>query len=209
MHTAASVLTVEDNPITRTELRLVLEDAGFEVVADARDGAEAVELAREHRPDLILLDLGLPVLDGIQAARQILAERSVPIVAVTGRSTRLVEQALGAGAASYLLKPFATEQLVEAVNDALAVHRTRTERLAPHRVAALAREPRAARRLPARVGRRARAAGVGSRSRLARSREAEPAGRVTAAPCLSGSRCELQASCPSARVPASRRRRRR
>ena len=130
MHTAASVLTVEDNPITRTELRLVLEDAGFDVVADARDGAEAVELAREHRPDLILLDLGLPVLDGIQAARQILARRgSVPIVAVTGRSTRLVEQALGAGAASYLLKPFATEQLVEAVNDALAVHRTRTERL--------------------------------------------------------------------------------
>ena len=69
MHTAASVLTVEDNPITRTELRLVLEDAGFDVVADARDGAEAVELAREHRPDLILLDLGLPVLDGIEAAR--------------------------------------------------------------------------------------------------------------------------------------------
>ncbi len=129
MHAAASVLTVEDNPITRTELRLVLEDAGFEVVADARDGVEAVELAREHRPDLILLDLGLPRLDGVQAARQILAERSVPIVAVTGRSTRLVEQALGAGAASYLLKPFATDQLVEAVNDALAIHRRRTERM--------------------------------------------------------------------------------
>ena len=61
--------------------------------------------------------------------RQILAERSVPIVAVTGRSTRLVEQALGAGAASYLLKPFATDQLVEAVNDALAIHRRRTERM--------------------------------------------------------------------------------
>ena len=128
MHAAATVLTVEDNPITRTELRLVLEDAGFQVIADARDGAEAVELAREHRPDLVLLDLGLPGLDGIETTRQILDERRVPIVAVTGRSRELAEQALEAGAASYLLKPFATSQVVEAVSGALLAHWERTDR---------------------------------------------------------------------------------
>jgi len=122
MQATASVLTVEDNPITRTELRLVLEDAGFQVVADARDGAEAVELAREHRPDLVLLDLGLPGVDGIETTRQILAERRVPIVAVTGRSRELAERALEAGATSYLLKPFATSQVVEAVSGALMEH---------------------------------------------------------------------------------------
>jgi response regulator NasT len=128
MHKAASVLTVEDNPITRTELRLVLEDAGFDVVADARDGVEAVELVREHRPDLVLLDLGLPTVDGIEATRQILAERRVPIVAVTGRSRQLAEEALEAGAASYLLKPFASAQVVEAVSDALTAHWERVDR---------------------------------------------------------------------------------
>lgn len=125
---AASVLTVEDDPITRADLRLVLEDAGFNVVADARDGVEAIELAREHRPDVIVLDLGLPRLDGVQATQSILAERSVPIVALTGRSKDLVEQALDAGASSYVLKPFGTEQVVEAVSAALARHREREGR---------------------------------------------------------------------------------
>ena len=63
----ASVLTVEDDPIVRADLRLILEDAGFDVCADARDGVEAVELARQHRPDLILMDLNLPGLDGVEA----------------------------------------------------------------------------------------------------------------------------------------------
>jgi two-component system, response regulator PdtaR len=128
MHKAPSVLTVEDNPITRTELRLVLEDAGFSVVADARDGAEAVELVREHRPDLVLLDLGLPGVDGIETTRQILAERRVPIVAVTGRSRQLAEEAIEAGAMSYLLKPFATTHVVEAVSHALTAHWEQTDR---------------------------------------------------------------------------------
>ena len=77
-HATASVLTVEDDPIVRADLRLILEDAGFDVVPDARDGVEAVELAREHRPDLILIDLSLPGLDGVEATRQILSEREVP-----------------------------------------------------------------------------------------------------------------------------------
>ena len=124
MHAAlASVLTVEDNPIVRADLRLVLEDAGFTVVADASDGVEAVELARTHEPDVIVLDLGLPHLDGLQATRQILAERSVPIVALTGRSRTLAEDALEAGATSYVLKPFSRAAVIGAVHDAVAVHR--------------------------------------------------------------------------------------
>ncbi len=117
---APSVLTVEDDPIVRADLRLILEDAGFDVVGGARD---AVGLAREHQPDVILLDLGLPGLDGVQATQQILAERRVPIVAVTGRSPELAEQALEAGASSYLLKPVGAAEVVEAVTGALAAHR--------------------------------------------------------------------------------------
>lgn len=122
---APSVLTVEDNPIVRADLRLVLEDAGFDLVAEARDGVEAVELAREHKPDLVLLDLGLPELNGIEASYRILAEQRVPIVALTGRSQRLAEQAVAAGASSYVLKPFLTSDLVDALIRALAAHRER------------------------------------------------------------------------------------
>jgi response regulator NasT len=118
----ASVLTVEDDPIVRADLRLVLEDAGFEVCADAQDGVEAIELAREHEPDVILLDLGLPRLDGLETTRRILAERDVPIVALTGGSRDLAEEALEAGARSYVLKPFAEAEVVGKLIDAIASH---------------------------------------------------------------------------------------
>ena len=125
---APMVLAVEDDPIIRADLRLVLEDAGFEV-ADAQDGVEAVELARSHAPDAILLDLSLPRLDGVEATRRILAERDVPIVALTGRSRDHAEAALEAGATSYVLKPFYAEEVVGAVLDALADRRqARAER---------------------------------------------------------------------------------
>jgi CheY-like chemotaxis protein len=124
---AASVLTVEDDPIVQADLRLVLEDAGFTVVGGARDGEEAVELARRHEPDVILLDLGLPRPDGIEVTRRILSEREVPIVALTGRSRALAEEAIDAGAASYLLKPVASRAIVGALVDAL-----QPERLAHH-----------------------------------------------------------------------------
>jgi response regulator NasT len=118
----ATVLTVEDDPFVRADLRLVLEEAGFDVCADAADGLAAVELAREHSPDVILLDLGLPRLDGVEAARRILAERDVPIVALTGRSRAFVERAVEAGAVSYVAKPFHEEEVVGALHDALATH---------------------------------------------------------------------------------------
>jgi CheY-like chemotaxis protein len=115
-----TVLTVEDDPIVRADLRLVLEDAGFSVSA-ARDGVEAVRLARETKPDAILLDLGLPRLDGVEVTRRILAERVVPIVALTGRSMDLAHQAVEAGALSFVLKPFVPEEIVGALLDALAL----------------------------------------------------------------------------------------
>jgi two-component system, response regulator PdtaR len=119
--TAARVLTVEDDPIVRADLRLILEDAGFDVCPDARDGIEAVELARAHRPDLILIDLGLPRIDGVEATRRILSERDVPIVALTGhRAGGLVERAIEAGAVAHVLKPFHEAQLVGTIAGALA-----------------------------------------------------------------------------------------
>lgn len=125
---AARVLTVEDDPIVRADLRLILEDAGFDVCPDARDGIEAVELAREHRPDLILIDLSLPGIDGVEATRRILDERDVPIVALTGHSIGgLVERALEAGAVAHVLKPFHEAHLVATVTDALADHGSRDD----------------------------------------------------------------------------------
>ena len=114
------VMTVEDDPIVRADLRLVLEDAGFGVCADARDGVEAVELARLHKPDVIVLDLGLPRLDGVEATRRILSERDVPIIALTGRSTSLAMEAMEAGAVTFLRKPFVERELIETVTTALA-----------------------------------------------------------------------------------------
>jgi CheY-like chemotaxis protein len=113
---------VEDDPIVPDDLRTLLEREGFEVLAGARDGVEAVELAREHRPDVILLDLSLPRLDGVEAALRIREERDVPIVAVTGYSETLVERALEAGAAGYVRKPFAGGEVVTALRDAIRSH---------------------------------------------------------------------------------------
>jgi len=126
-NTPARVLTVEDNPIVRADLRLILEDAGFEVCADARDGVEAVELARSQRPDLILIDLNLPGVDGIEATRRILDERDVPIVALTGDRGAVVERAMEAGAVAHVLKPFQEAHLVNTITGALAERVERDE----------------------------------------------------------------------------------
>src|SRR4026209_681238 len=98
----ARVLTVEDNPIVRADLRLILEDHGFDVCADARDGVEAVDLARRHRPDLILIDLNLPELEGVEAPRRIMDERDVPIVAFTGHAGDRLDRAVEAGSVAHV-----------------------------------------------------------------------------------------------------------
>lgn len=134
--TTARILTVDDNPVVRADLRLMLEDAGFEVVPDARDGVEAVDLAREHRPDLVLIDLSLPLLDGVEATRRILGERDVPIVALTGHSRGdFVQRAVDAGAVGHVLKPFSRVQLVATVSGALADRAERVEHERRHYLA--------------------------------------------------------------------------
>ncbi len=127
--TPPRILTVDDDPIVRADLRVILEDAGFSVVPDARDGDEAVERAREHAPDLIVLDLGLPGLDGFDAASRILSERDVPIVALTGHSEpEILQRAADAGAGSYVLKPFSEAALLGTIREALATRRDAIER---------------------------------------------------------------------------------
>jgi CheY-like chemotaxis protein len=127
--TPPRILTVDDDPIVRADLRVILEDAGFSVVPDARDGEEAVERAREHAPDLIVLDLGLPGLDGFDAATQILRERDVPIVALTGHNApEILQRAAAAGAGSYVLKPFSEATLLDTIREALATRNAAIER---------------------------------------------------------------------------------
>src|SRR6185503_3076245 len=95
---AVRVLIAEDETIIRLDLRDLLERAGFEVVGEARDGVEAVELASSERPDLALMDVKMPRLDGIDAARKILAERPIPIVMLTAYGQEeLVARAAEAG----------------------------------------------------------------------------------------------------------------
>jgi CheY-like chemotaxis protein len=126
--TTARILTVDDNPIVRADLRLILEDAGFEVCPDARDGVEAVDLAREHQPDLVLIDLSMPGLDGVEATRRILGERDVPVVALTGHSKGdFVQRAVDAGAVGHVLKPFSRAGLVATLSGVLAERADRDE----------------------------------------------------------------------------------
>src|ERR1041384_5287307 len=100
------ILVAEDETFIRMDLRALLEGAGFEVCAEARDGEEAVELARAERPDLAVLDVKMPRLDGIEAARRILDERPIPIVMVTAYAEReLASRAVEAGVFGYLVKP--------------------------------------------------------------------------------------------------------
>jgi response regulator NasT len=117
------ILIAEDETIIRLDLKGLLEDAGFEVCAEARDGEEAVRLARETEPDLALLDVKMPNVDGIEAARRILDDRSIPIVMVTAYGEReLVARAVEAGVFGYLVKPFREGDLLPAIETAKARH---------------------------------------------------------------------------------------
>jgi len=101
----------------------MLERAGFEVVAEARDGREAVELASQHEPDVVVMDVKMPNLDGIEAARIILDRRPIPIVMLTAFSeTDLVDRAIDAGVFGYLVKPFRESDLLPAIAAARARH---------------------------------------------------------------------------------------
>ena len=115
------ILIAEDETIIRLDVRTLLEKAGHEVVAEARDGEEAVALAAEHDPDLIVMDVRMPHLDGIEAARQISDRKPVPIVMLTAYAEEdLVTRASEAGAFAYLVKPFREVDLLPALNTARA-----------------------------------------------------------------------------------------
>jgi response regulator NasT len=117
------ILVAEDETIIRLDLRGLLERAGYEIVAEARDGEEAVELARVHEPDLAVMDVKMPRLDGIEAARRILEERPIPIVMLTAFDQReLVDRAAEAGVFGYLVKPFREQDVVPAIELARARH---------------------------------------------------------------------------------------
>ncbi|HEV3403728.1 MAG TPA: response regulator, partial [Gaiellaceae bacterium] len=100
------ILIAEDETIIRLDLRLLLESNGFEVCGEAKDGEEAVALARSLEPDLAIMDVKMPKLDGIDAARKILGERPIPIVMLTAYGQEeLVSRAVEAGVFGYLVKP--------------------------------------------------------------------------------------------------------
>jgi two-component system, response regulator PdtaR len=120
---ALRVLVAEDETIIRLDLKETLERAGHEVCAEARDGEEAVDLARVEKPDLAVLDVKMPRLDGIEAARRILAERPIPIVMLTAYGQdELVARAVEAGVFGYLVKPFRETDLLPAMQTARARH---------------------------------------------------------------------------------------
>jgi two-component system, response regulator PdtaR len=110
------VLIAEDEALIRLDLKEMLQEEGFDVVAEVADGASAVRLTRELRPDLVILDVKMPVMDGIQAAEEIAKERLAAILILTAFSQRdLVEKARRAGAMAYLVKPFQKHDLLPAV----------------------------------------------------------------------------------------------
>ena len=115
------VLIAEDEAIIRLDLRETLEEEGYEIVAETGRGDEAVELARSMRPDLAILDIKMPGIDGLEAARTITDERLCGVLVLTAFSQRdFIEQARDAGALAYLVKPFQKSDLVPAIELAIA-----------------------------------------------------------------------------------------
>ncbi len=110
------VLIAEDEALIRLDLKEMLEEEGYTVVAEVGDGQQAVDRATELRPDLVILDIQMPVLDGLSAAEQIAGARIAPVIVLTAFSQReLVERARDAGAMAYLVKPFSKNDLVPAI----------------------------------------------------------------------------------------------
>jgi AmiR/NasT family two-component response regulator len=118
---ARRVVIAEDEALIRLDLAEMLAEEGYDVVGQAGDGQTAVELAEQHRPDLVVLDVKMPRLDGISAAERIAGQRIAPVVILTAFSQRdLVERARDAGAMAYLVKPFNKGDLVPAIEMAVS-----------------------------------------------------------------------------------------
>ena len=116
------ILVAEDETIIRLDLVEMLTEAGYEVIAQAENGAVAVELAKQHKPDLAILDVKMPEMDGITAAEQIIL--LAPVLMLTAFSQReLVERARDAGVMAYVVKPFSINDLVPAIEIAISRHK--------------------------------------------------------------------------------------
>lgn len=114
------VVLAEDEAIVRLDLKDILEEEGYSVVGETGRGDEAIALVREHRPDLAILDIKMPGMDGLSVARQITADRQAAVLILTAFSQRnLIEEARDAGALAYLVKPFQRAELVPAIEVAL------------------------------------------------------------------------------------------
>jgi two-component system, response regulator PdtaR len=114
------VVSAEDEAIIRLDLRETLEEEGYEVVAECGRGDQALELVREHRPDLAILDIKMPGMDGLEAARHINAERICGVLMLTAFSQReVIEEARDAGALAYLVKPYQKSDLIPAIEVAI------------------------------------------------------------------------------------------
>jgi response regulator NasT len=115
------VVVAEDEAVIRLDLVSLLEDAGYEVVAAVADGQQAIDAVESLKPDLVLMDVAMPVLDGVTAAARITENRLCPVVMVTAYSqVELVERAADAGALGYLVKPIAPANLLPAIEVAIA-----------------------------------------------------------------------------------------
>ena len=115
------ILVVEDEALIRMDLIEMLREAGYDVVAEATNGEEAIALANEHQPDLCILDVKMPVLDGISAAEKIIS--IAPVLMLTAFSQReLVERARDAGVMAYVVKPFSIGDLIPAIEIAISRH---------------------------------------------------------------------------------------
>ena len=117
------VLIAEDEALIRLDLKEMLEEEGFDVVGEASDGEAAIRLARERDPDLVIMDIKMPGLDGLTAAERVVSEGLAAVLILTAFSQRdLVQRAAKAGAIGYLVKPFQKSDLVPAIEVALARH---------------------------------------------------------------------------------------
>ena len=117
---ATRIVIAEDEAIIRLDLRETLEEEGYEVVADTGRGDTAIDMVREHRPDVAIFDIKMPGMDGLDAARVVSAEKICPVVILTAFSQReVIEQARDAGALAYLVKPFQKTDLVPAIELAI------------------------------------------------------------------------------------------
>ena len=122
------IVIADDEPITRMDVREMLQEAGHVVVAEAGDGETAIALVRSHHPDLVLLDVKMPVLDGLAAARVIHRERLAPVLLLTAYSqVEIIEQAKESGVLGYLVKPIRESDLLPMVEVVSAKHREFTD----------------------------------------------------------------------------------